>query len=90
MTAVSAVNHSKQCLGRRGCIGAAGPISVQPAAKGYSQFIQCWCLPFVYLLDADKTQVFPDSAQAGSDLTNTAVFQRAHSLVNGIVIENTL
>lgn len=85
MTAVSALNHSKQCLGREGT-GAAEPISVQPPAKGYSQFIQCWCLPFVYLLDTAKSQVSPDSAQAGSDLVHTAVFQRPHILVNGIII----
>lgn len=89
MTAVSALNHSKQGLWRWGT-GAAGPISVQPAAEGYCQFIQCWRLPFVYLLDTAKAQLSPDSAQAGSDLTHTAVFQKSPSLVNGIIFETPL
>lgn len=89
MTAVSALNHSKHCL-QRGGIGAAGPMSAPPAAEGYSQFMQCWCLPFVYLLDTAKTQVSPDSDQAGSDLTHIAVFQKPHSLVKCIITKTTL
>lgn len=46
--------------------------------------------PLFTCLDTAKTEVSPESAQAGSDLTHTAVFQRPLSLVNGITIETAL